>query len=404
MTNQYDLDLASAWKRVIRQAQRATVPDTIRWEELKVDWPRLSIQLETALDDGSYVPRIPRVIETPKDGFTTWPISILDPIDSCVYEALVEQFASRIDAVLPAELYSARLKEVRDGVAGMLPGVKQWVRFQEAGLAIYEELTSPHMLVTDISSYFEYVDTGILIQALKALGGLREDQLNLLSYLLNTLSKSSPVWGLPQTDMDASSILGNFYLLSVDRMLGMHPVKFIRYQDDIRVFADSAPPFSRALRDVIAVLRGLHLNVATHKTKILVGEEILDEFEDARKSAISYGLRIGDPTAAEELRKLFDSATATRPVSARDVKFAVYRLSELHDPHGVPWILANLAEVPYLASHLVDYLSQFFDEIPEIAEALNTYLLSPDMNIQPFVELQLMRLFGRAKELSNSSR
>jgi hypothetical protein len=259
------------------------------------------------------------------------------------------------------------------------------------------------MLSTDVSSsYFEYVDIEMLIKDLQGLPGTDAPTVALLSSILNELTRSSDVWGLPQ-GLQASAILGNFYLLPLDRELLQHPVKFVRYQDDIRVLADSPTPLRVALQSGIRILRNRHLNVSVHKTKMLQGPEILDEFEDTRKDAIQYGIEIGSPDAPAELRSLFDEATLSDSVKARDIRFAVYRLAKLEDDHAVSWILDHLPDVPYLAALLVDYLSLHMPEHPEIEERTRSYLLNVDENLYPWVEFNLVRMLAHAEAVSDST-
>ena len=96
------------------------------------------------------------------------------------------------------------------------------------------------MLSTDVVSYFEYVEIGILIQDLLGLKGTDGQVVGLLSVFLNELQRSTDIWGIPQGP-DASAILGNFYLRPVDRVLELNKsVVGLRFQDDLMVFAKDA--------------------------------------------------------------------------------------------------------------------------------------------------------------------
>ena len=151
------------------------------------------------------------------------------------------------------------------------------------------------------------------------------------------------------------------------------------------------------------MLRARHLSLSVHKTKLLHGAAVLREFEDERKDAITYLLKVEDPTARRELRALFNDAVAHEPVNARDVRYAVVRLADLGDPHAVPWILEHFVEVPYLASHLVDYLSVYVGDMPEIEERTRRYLRSSSENIYPWSELHLVRMFSKAESISDET-
>jgi len=401
MANKFGLDLDATWKRLLRESHSHEIPDVLHWEDHKLRWDEWKSQIEGQLDDGSYQPHPPVVVERPKDNFAVRPMALLHPIDRIVYEAVVDALTVQIDAVLPEEVRSSRLKD-----AGKLETERQiraWVDFQNRGRDLYKDSGYEYLLSTDVVSYFEYVEIGILVSDLKGLPGVDHAVVDLLSTILNTFQRTSHTWGLPQ-GMRASSILGNFYMLPLDRTLERETnVKYIRYQDDIKVFSTKPSHLRRALQRMNRALRGRHLNLSVHKTKMLEGSAILEEFEDTRKDAIQYGLKIQAPGAPEELRKLFDDAVAEVPPVARDVKFAIYRLAQLEDDHAVPWILEHLSEVPYLASQLVDYLSVHIPSHPEIEERIRSYLLNDDENLYPWVEMQLLRMLAKAPQLSDDT-
>jgi hypothetical protein len=385
---------------VIAEVKRDPVPDILEWEDYKLAWPRWEDELNRALNEDSYHPQSPMLVEVAKDAFATRPTLLLRPKDRVLYEALVEQFAPIIDGQLNEHVYSARLRQSRPARTWLKPQVREWLRFQKAGRDLYTVSDYAYALTTDVASYFEYIQVETLIRDLKRLPGVQESHVNLLSRLLNELERSTDGWGLPQGP-EASAILGNFYLLPVDQALSMQPVRYLRFQDDLKVFADSPAKLRLALRDVIRTLRHRRLNLSVHKTKMLVGDEILTAFEDDRKTAIQYGLNIGDEAAIDDLRLLFDDAVEAKPRRDRDIRFSVYRLEDKHDPHAVGWILDHLADVPYLAPALTKYLSDHMSAFSEIEVRVTEFLKDPAANLYPFMELHLVRMLARADHVSD---
>jgi hypothetical protein len=398
----YNLDLDAAWKRVLGEASSDAIPDVLRLDDQKTHWPALKEAIISQLDAGSYHPAPPRLVEVPKDEFTSRPIAMMRLFDRVIYEAIVDKLVPAIEIALPDAVYSARVKIGKTGKTRMPPQVQQWLRFQHAGKQLCDEGDFGFMLSTDVSSYFEYVDLATLIKELKALPEIDAKDADLLSRLLNDMERATDIWGLPQGPT-ASSILGNFYLLPIDRYLGMQSVRHIRFQDDIKIFSESSATLRRVLRQCVRILRGRHLNFSVHKTRLLEGDEILTEFEDAVKDAIQYGIKIGAASVADDLHQLFDQATQSRPVNSRDVRFVVVRLADRKDPYAVDWILDHLSEVPYLASHLVDYLSQHFEDIPTIETRLVAFLEDPVENSYPHTELHLVRLMATAKQIDDDT-
>jgi hypothetical protein len=98
--SKYDLDLDSAWKRTLRRAHIAEVPDIMRWDDHKLAWPATKAQLIEELDSDTYEPATQRVVDVPKNEFTTRPMALLEPRDHTVYEAAVGAIAPTLDGLL----------------------------------------------------------------------------------------------------------------------------------------------------------------------------------------------------------------------------------------------------------------------------------------------------------------
>lgn len=404
LVTKYQLDLDEAWKRTLRWAARdAKVPDILRWQDHALAWESWKEAIIKALDGDAYTPGQAYVVEEPKDGFAVRPFAVLPPIDHVIYEAVVGKMVGPIDAVLSDAVFSSRVREVKGlGNFKLHDGRQSWLKFQEAARELYEQYDEAFMLTTDVASYFDSIDIRTLIAELQTVDGIQLEDVRLLGRILNSFESGSDIWGLPQGP-EASFILGNFYLLAVDRCLDALPVRLLRYQDDMKVFGDSEHVLRRALRDVIGVMRNRRLSIAVRKTKLLRGAEILTEVEDTKKDAIQYGLEHNDPAAPEAIRNLFDEAVQASPISGRDMRFAVYRLQQLNDPHGIPWILDHLSEVPNLAQLLVDYLSSHLGTYAEIEPRINGFLVDTNLNLYPFVEMQLIRMFANAATISDGT-
>lgn len=257
------------------------------------------------------------------------------------------------------------------------------------------------MLTTDITSYFEFVDIPLLIEELKMVPGIDEDLVNLLHRLLDGFSRGSELNGLPQGP-EVSSLLGNFYLRPLDAVLRKLDVKFLRFQDDIKVFAGEDHVLRKAIAQLTPVVRGRRLNMSTSKAKILEGAQVVLHFEDSRKDAIQYRIEVDDGEVIEDIRLLFDEAVAGE-VNERDVKFSVYRLGKFGNPYAVDWILANLSSVPYLSEILVGYLSGVASERGDIEPGICMFLSDDTRNISPYVEIQLVRMFSSFESISDET-
>lgn len=403
------LDLDSACARVMSQAQRDEVVDVLRWQDFRTTWPATRDAMLRELDTNTYRVSTPQLVSVPKDNYLLRPLCVLSPRDRVLYEALLDSLGPAIDASLDARVFSNRLYRAKSGELKIARRHTHdgWLAFHKTGKRLYEEYGYTFMLSTDVVSYFEYIDVDILSEDLQALPGVVEDHRRKLIFLLRQLQPSTgaaSTWGLPQGPT-ASQILGNFYLQPIDHLLASTPgIEFVRYMDDIRIFAHDRALLYRTLQDVINLLRARRLNLSNAKTNIFVGDEILKQFDDSDKTAIAYGITIGDPGSVLALRLLFRDAVASGGTpNARDIRFAVYRLGEFEDPYAIPWILEHLEDVPYLATLLVSYLGRFIGSIPEIENTVRDYLADPARNVYAFVEMQLIRMLARADRVDGST-
>jgi hypothetical protein len=400
MANKFGLDLGRAWRTVVADLTSWDVPDVLGWADYKRSWPEFEAQLETELDNNSYRPLPARVLEVPKSELMLRPIALLHPRDRVVYQALVAVLAPAIEQTLTSAVFSSRFDAKKQRVHDQR---ESWRRMQVEGRRLHVEERYGFMLSTDVVSYFEYIDLGILSRDLHSLRDVEAEHLRLLSTFLNDIERSSEIWGLPQGPQ-ASFILGNFYLQPVDRVLELHPAVGVRFQDDIKVFANDESTLRRVLRDISRVMRGRRLNVSVAKTKILEGDEVLDHVEDATKDTIAYGIQIsGVKSVVDDLRALFDAAVSEDPVNSRDIRFSVYRMSLADDAYAIPWILDNLVRVPFLAPLLVDYLAKHMSTTVDVEPSARNYLSDPGSNLYPWTELHLTRMFARAEAVSDET-
>jgi len=392
-----ELDLDEAMLSVLRESRHDEIPDVIRHADFNLAWPELREDLSTRLRNGTYTPRTPRIVEVPKSELATRPMAVLDMTDRILYQALMMDIGTKLDSELPAEVFSARLRHNKRGQAVIRDPRRAWVDFQRAGRDLCDRYEQVCMLTTDMTSYFEYIDIDLLLSDLRMVQGVSPERIDLLARMLHGWNTNSAMNGIPQGP-DVSSFLGNFYLRPIDAILRKLDVRFIRFQDDIRVFAHKRHVLREAIHDVIPVVRGRHLNLATGKTKILEGSAVIEHFEDAKKDAIQYRIQISDTSVAVDIRQLFDDAV-TGKINTRDVRFSVYRLSNLGDDHAVEWILEHLDDVPYLSELLVDYLSKNSETHPDIETRIVEFLADSERNIDPYVEMQLIRMFANSGEV-----
>jgi Reverse transcriptase (RNA-dependent DNA polymerase) len=201
---------------------------------------------------------------------------------------------------------------------------------------------NPNLLLarTDINAFYEHVDIDILSGDLGQIGAPQWTH-DTIDNFLRAFNGLSNVWGIPQGS-DMSGMLANLYLTTLDAEIRRGGYHHFRYSDDIYIFGSDWSALRQVLINANRILRHRHLNLATSKTQIIESSAVAQEFEDMEKDAINYGVRVGIPGAAEDVRALFDRAVGKDPVLTRDFKFSLTQLARLDDAHAVGWLKSHL--------------------------------------------------------------
>jgi reverse transcriptase-like protein len=191
--------------------------------------------------------------------------------------------ADDIEAQTHECVYSARLSE--DDRYFLKHGTRQWVAWRRAVLA---ELTDDHewMIKTDLTSYFDLIPHKTLNAEIQSL--------NPPPAVADALSEAMRTWevvpgiGIAQGP-NASRLLGNLYLLPVDRAMHRAGFRYFRYLDDVRIVCASRGEAVRAIRLFERECRALGLIVSGAKTQLLKGETAREDLQpDSDFDAAQY--------------------------------------------------------------------------------------------------------------------
>lgn len=346
--------LEFAWYRYYSNQSTHDLPDIIAHADASHGWPYFRDQLIGSIVSGAYTPDVVDVVDLPKDRLSVRPLARMSIQDQLVYEALVFSAVELIDSRISDAVFSYRWSKFK----GDLRSPKgAWVRMQDQARLLQAKYPTHMLAKTDITSFYEHIEVDILLEDLQS-AGVDQWTRDRLEAFLRAFQRLNAVWGIPQGS-DASGILANLYLVPIDTVLRRRGLEYVRYSDDIAMFGETWASLRRELLQINRVLRGRHLSMSGAKTKILTAAEAIEEFDDGGKDAIRYGVSIGAPMAGAEVQKMFDTATATYPPNARDIRFALNQFTELDDNYAVSWILGNLAKVPHLAPESIKYLESF---------------------------------------------
>ena len=369
------LDLHKAYKRVQQDKRDDTLPDIVNYRDyerlLKENLEILTIQIEMP---NKYQAQAPSYIEIPKKGFTLRPVAAPKIDDRILYQAIADLLAPHFQPepcvysnVLSRDVNSSRM---------FLPGVDLWLKFQddvEIFCAKY-----PYVVETDITAYFEHISHRLLNNRIQDLfvGKIADDVLKDIKVILPRLWRrwnKNKDFGIPQVN-DASSFFANLFLDELDKWMLRNNYVFMRYVDDMRVFAQDEPTARQALADIITELREMGLYIASGKTSIKSTTSVLKGLQDdsAQMKAIEAEIKMGTPTHLESAAKMLQEfieelISGSEKFNDRQFRYCVNRFKRLKvnklalDVHNniANEVLGRLKTMPYSTDVFIDYLSLF---------------------------------------------
>jgi hypothetical protein len=315
-----DIDLLRRSWHLARDDSRADfVPDPFRHSDFAFHLDEHLKGISEDLSRDRYHPKPIVTIDVPKSTLSVRPGAILAIEDKVVLFAIACLIAPHVDKKIPENVYSWRVKK-EPGKKGLFhdheilkfpflkhatiqrkltlvePWYARWPEFEEASKYVFEKEGYNYLVVSDIAAYFENIDLLILRDILTE---CLPNQHRIIYFLMTLLEYWT--WptthgvrapqGLPQGN-GVSSFLANVYLLPIDKaMTGFatkKDIKYIRYMDDVRVFAKDYTTAIESLFLMNEKLRELRLNIQASKTRVIEGDEIRnilfdDHFDDVNK-------------------------------------------------------------------------------------------------------------------------
>ena len=408
------LDLKKAFRRVMTDKRDDTWPDIVGYRDFRrtLDENLTCLKSRVALP-GSYSAGLPLGIDLPKKGFTLRPGVVPLIEDRLIYQAVADFLLPYFEA--ESCVYSNRPLGTPNSSRMFMRGVDLWLEFQsdvEKYCNIY-----PYVVETDITAYFEHISHDFLLHRLDDLFSscidkqtLREIK-QLLARLWRRWTKGTSRHGIPQVN-DASSFFGNVYLDELDKWMLRHDYVFLRYVDDMRIFALDEPGARIALAELVTQLREMGLYVASAKTSIKESPLVLSELIEGRQrmDAIETEIKSRIPERLEKASTMLESFAnelidTPEHFNDRHFRYCVNRFKKLRvndlgeDSHNrmVAEVLQRLKCMPYCTDIFVDYLSLFSDEDSVQHEVLE--FLEGPYNIYPWQEMLLLELLIRSEIL-----
>lgn len=274
------------------------------------------------------------------------------------------------------------------------------------------------MTVTDIAAYFENIDHMVLRDILLRYAPKSEKIINLLIHLLETWSWRTEYGrcikgGIPQGN-DASSFLGNIYLIPLDKEFEKRKknrdIIPLRYMDDVRILTKNKSDAREALFLMNDVLRRLNLNIQGQKTAIKERDKVLEDLVDPEMNDINVIIEKiqGKSFSKEEKQKYFIELKeickkrvkiTKKSILKKDLRVFMRLLTAfrmIDDGYMCDKCVKTITLNPdgNLLSNSIKYLSQFPRKVNSF-EKVQDLILSKEI-IFPYQEANLIKLLRSA--------
>lgn len=401
------LDLELAWKRVKKDQYNDFIPDILELRDVDYDKTTTINKIKKELDRG-YEPSDLLEIDVPKKGYTLRPGSNMIPEDRVVYQAVVDYVSSEVAEPPEDCVFSYRLNRSLKGNNMFQFWRDWWLKWRKKMRDIYSNGYCC-LLRTDIAAYYEHIDQSILRNNI--LNGQVKDNrvLDLLDKLLRKWAPSDVKHiGIPQ-GCDASSFIGNLYLINLDKIMRRKNFNCFRYSDEIYVLTRDERSARKAIQLITHELRKLHLNLQDAKTDIItdpkrVEKEIGTEEEDKTKDfdyEFQRKRKKGEiEESEEEIVKRYKEVTRrsrAKEVDLSKFRWCINRLARIEDDKAVNFILKRFANFPFLADLCFVYLKLFANK-KSVKGKIADFLTSQD-NIYEWQEMWLLFTLSHARKL-----
>ncbi|MEV7984752.1 RNA-directed DNA polymerase [Micromonospora sp. NPDC085948] len=378
-----NLDLA--WSQIGVGGGDLDLPDPIAFADVDAAWPVFRDETIRKIRDDEYQPTQVEIVDVPKNQLMVRPLARLQLRHRLVYDAAIYGLANTIAPLIPQAVYSSRWWRNQ---RRFLAPTTSWIQMQRDAKQFHKNHPTWLLARTDISSFYEYIDVGKLIDDLVSLDSPAWAS-SVLNGFLSAFNNLNNVSGIPQGP-DSSGLLANLYLRPVDLQLRDLGFTHYRYSDDILIFGRDWLTLRDSILKVNRTLRGRRLILSSGKTRIIDRHSVPAEFEDIEKDAISYGVRVGLPGAVDELKDFFSRTISKEPVSPRDLRYSLTQLKRVRDSYGVGWLLSNIGEIPHLTREALSYLSHFHAERAEIGDVVADSLTNSKLAFYPYAQQHIL--------------
>jgi hypothetical protein len=378
-------------------------PRPFEYQAVEHNWANVRAFL-AAQDVLQWNVRPHRTVLSPKAKYAFRVITQLDPLDFLVFAATIHEIAADIEArrqpVASNTVFSYRYSPLPDGqLFDPAIGYSQFQETSQEVLEAHREIT--HVAVADIADFYPRIYLHRLENALQA-STSKVNHVNALRHLLSgwngTESFGIPVGSAPVR------LLAEITIADVDDALLANGIRFVRFNDDYRLFARSYAEAYRHIAFLADVLFTNHgLTLQPQKTTVVSAADFprrfLQKFEDQELTSLQqrfaellkaigiddeygdinyddlpekYQAEIDSMNLAEVLR---EELSSDREPDEALVRFILRRLGQLADDEVVEDLFGNIESLLSVFPDVVRYLGSLRELSAEQRVAIGARVL-----------------------------
>lgn len=422
MPIQFDVstnDLEKAYQRVKNdRPERCFVDFPSLFDFIDTDRRVLFDELTEKIAKG-YQPHTTKMCWVPKPNHQVRPANILHLKDEVVFNLIVGDLYPTLFENIERfrEVDIAYPLAQPDKTKWISDSFNAWKNFSNKTLEILEK-GCEFVVYSDITGFYENIEIKRLMTFLKEICGERP-QIDLLSACLNVWSNRGEA-GIPQ-GYSASDILAKTFASRLDEMLVNDGFSHLRYVDDLRIFCNSKSEAKKAILALSKYVHTLGLNLQSAKTKILTGQEVMDNVRGTTMTIDGIRQELVDELVDEILtygeypivEEAVNTALEKYPEDSLDVlertfvehflndndgnfnkslfHFLLKKLGRVGSKKAIEYCLWSLGERPEETLFVLNYLQSVELENAEMA-SLITYLVSAE-NVYDYQRYQILKWF-----------
>jgi len=419
-------------KHALKFGDTDVFPIPFEYEAIRDNWGDMRDFLSN-IDVTRWSTRPHRSLLSPKSKFGFRVITQLDPLDFLLYAAAVYEIGSDIEAarIPTSEKIVMSYRFSPDSEGRMFDPTFGYSDFRKQGRDIFQKENFSHVAIADIADFYSRIYVHRLRNPLNACTKKNSHVTSIMSLLSGWSGTES--FGIPIGNAP-SRMLAEITINDVDRMLLAKNIRYIRYNDDYRLYANSYGEGYRHLAFLASMLFDSHgLTLQPQKTIVLNKEDYLKKFvgipEEKEITAVETkfeelidDLGISDPyedieydDLDDEQKELIDSLNLTdlfnEELQKKDeidyftIKFIIRRMGQLGDSSILDSVLGNLEILYPVFSDIIRYIGNLryltSQESKRIGGRILSLLENSIVSELDYHRMWALELFARSGKWNN---